>query len=42
MLAMVGGKDKTRIRNTTPEPFRDVLIAMARSVRRPEALEAAE
>lgn len=31
MMAMVGGKDKTRIRNATPEPFRDVLIAIARS-----------
>lgn len=30
MMAMVGGKDKTRIRNATPEPFRDVLIALAR------------
>ncbi len=33
MMAMVGGKDKTRIRNMTPEPFRDVLISMARSAR---------
>ena len=32
MTAMVGGKNKTRIRNATPLPFRDVLIAMARSV----------
>ncbi|MBT3042242.1 MAG: hypothetical protein KME67_05210 [Candidatus Thiodiazotropha sp. (ex Codakia orbicularis)] len=31
MMAMVGGKDKTRIRNSTPEEFRDVLIGMARS-----------
>ena len=31
MTAMVGGKDKTRIRNATPHEFRDVLIAMARS-----------
>jgi hypothetical protein len=31
MMAMVGGKDKTRIRNTTPVEFRDILIAMARS-----------
>lgn len=31
MTAMVGGKDKTRIRNATPKAFRDVLIAMARS-----------
>lgn len=33
MLAMVGGKDKTRIRNATPPDFRDVLIEIARSVR---------
>lgn len=32
MMAMVGGKDKTKIRNATPAEFRDVLIAMARSV----------
>ncbi len=31
MTAMVGGKDKTKIRNATPPAFRDVLIAMARS-----------
>lgn len=31
MTAMVGGKDKTKIRNATPEPFRDVLISIARS-----------
>jgi hypothetical protein len=31
MMAMVGGKDKTRIRNTTPAEFRDILIAMART-----------
>ena len=30
MVAMVGGKDKTRIRNSTPEQFRDVLIPIAR------------
>lgn len=33
MLAMVGGKDKTRIRNGTPLPFRDVLLDIARKVR---------
>ncbi len=33
MTAMVGGKDKTKIRNATPPEFRDVLIAMARSVK---------
>jgi hypothetical protein len=32
MMAMVGGKDKTKIRNATPLPFRDVLAAIARSV----------
>lgn len=32
MMAMVGGKDKTRIRNATPPAFRDVLISIARSV----------
>lgn len=32
MMAMVGGKDKTRIRNATPPEFRDVLLAIARSV----------
>ena len=31
MMAMVGGKDKTRIRNATPPAFRDVLLAIARS-----------
>jgi hypothetical protein len=30
MTAMVGGKDKTKIRNATPMPFRDVLINIAR------------
>lgn len=29
VMAMVGGKDKTRIRNATPPAFRDVLISMA-------------
>lgn len=32
-MAMVGGKDKTRIREATPPAFRDVLLEMARSVR---------
>ena len=31
MTAMVGGKNKTRIRNATPPEFRDLLISMARS-----------
>lgn len=29
MMAMVGGKDKTKIRNATPEDFRDVLVSIA-------------
>jgi hypothetical protein len=33
MMAMIGGKDKTKIRNATPPGFRDVLIAMARTAR---------
>lgn len=33
MMAMVGGKHKTAIRNATPPEFRDVLLSMARSVR---------
>lgn len=31
MMAMVGGKDKTRIREATPEPFRDILLSVART-----------
>lgn len=34
MTAMVGGKDKTKIRNATPCEFRDVLIGIARTVQR--------
>lgn len=30
VVAMVGGKNKTAIRNATPVPFRDVLISIAR------------
>lgn len=32
VMAAVGGKDKTRIRNTTPPAFRDLLLDMAASV----------
>lgn len=32
VMAMVGGKDKTKIRERTPPEFRDVLVSMARSV----------
>jgi hypothetical protein len=35
MMAMVGGKDKTRIRNATPPEFRDLLLAIARSAAQP-------
>ena len=31
MMAMVGGKDKTRIRNATPPEFQAVLLALSRS-----------
>jgi hypothetical protein len=31
MIGMVGGKDKTKIRNATPLPFRDLLLELARS-----------
>jgi hypothetical protein len=34
MMAMVGGKDKTRIRNATPPEFRDLLISIAGSAPR--------
>ena len=30
MMAMVGGKDKTKIRNATPPGFRDVLVSLCR------------
>lgn len=33
MMAMVGGKDKTRIRNATPPEFRDLLLSIARSAK---------
>lgn len=32
---MVGGKDKTRIRDATPPEFRDVLLTIARSAGTP-------
>jgi hypothetical protein len=31
MTAMIGGKDKTKIRNATPLPFRDMLISLAKN-----------
>lgn len=30
MMAMVGGKDKTKVRNATPPKFRDLLVGMCR------------
>ena len=41
MMAMIGGKRKTEIRNATPIEFRDVLLAIARSVTRGEIQDAA-
>lgn len=32
VMAAVGGKDKQRIRDATPEPFRDLLLSIARNV----------
>jgi hypothetical protein len=34
LVSMIGGKRKTEVRNATPAGFRDVLLAMARSVQR--------
>lgn len=34
VVAMVGGKNKTQIRNATPIPFRDVLIGIAKTARK--------
>lgn len=33
VCAMIGGKDKTRIRNATPVEFRDVLLSIARTAK---------
>ena len=38
IVSMIGGKQKKQIRNATPEPFRDLLLAVARTAR---ALEVA-
>lgn len=37
VVAMVGGKDKTKKRNATPPPFRDLLISIARTARQERA-----
>lgn len=34
VVAMIGGKDKTKLRNATPPAFRDLLISLAESVNR--------
>lgn len=34
MVAMIGGKDKVRVRNRTPYQFRDLLISIARTAGR--------
>lgn len=36
VVAMVGGKNKTAIRNATPEPFRDLLLSIARKAHNAE------
>ena len=36
VVAMVGGKNKTAIRNATPEPFRDLLLSIARQAHNAE------
>lgn len=41
MMAMVGGKRKTEIRNATPPGFRDLLLSIARSTRKVEKNNAA-
>ena len=33
VVAMVGGKNKTKIRNATPPEFRDLLLSIARTAR---------
>ena len=37
VMAMVGGKDKTRIRNATPPEFRDLLLSIALTAGRQES-----
>ncbi len=41
LVAMIGGKDKTKIRNATPPPFAHLLVSMAESVRRDQPMTAA-
>lgn len=35
MISMIGGKNKTKIRNATPVEFRDLLISIVRTVKPP-------
>ena len=37
MMAMIGGKNKTKIRNATPPEFRDLLISIAQTAALPQA-----
>lgn len=37
VVAAIGGKHKTRIRNATPEPFRDLLLGIARTATKAQA-----
>lgn len=41
VVAMVGGKDKTKKRNATPPRFRDLLLSIARTAKSPHRVEAA-
>jgi hypothetical protein len=36
MMAMIGGKEKTALRNATPPAFRDMLLSIARSAQKSE------
>jgi hypothetical protein len=42
VVAMIGGKNKTAIRNATPEPFRDLLLAIARASQNTEGKRPAQ
>lgn len=39
VVAMIGGKRKTEIRNATPPEFRDLLLSIARDTAEPEAVD---
>jgi len=40
IVSLIGGKDKTRIRNGTPEAFRDLLISIARTSTKAQGIAA--